>query len=173
MFRKSGSFCIFSFDITGPGVAGHWPNGMQVAPKRYLSALFGTILAVTLLIAAINAVIDPFGALGTNTVGLFFSSEREVKWSLVDDHPHDALILGSSKTTYIEPRDFSDYRFFNASFSSGVPEEFREYLEQHGDGVRMVLLGLDFFYVQSTPVSEVRRGAGHRRSVQAGVPARH
>jgi hypothetical protein len=146
---------------------------MQVATKRYLSALFGTILAVTLVIAAINAVIDPFGALGTNTVGLFFSSEREVKWSLVDDHPHDALILGSSKTTYIEPRDFSDYRFFNASFSSGVPEEFREYLKQHGDGVRMVLLGLDFFYVQSTPVSEVRRGAGHRRSVQARIIARH
>lgn len=112
--------------------------------KFYLSTVFG----ISLIVSLINWIIDPFVFFGRNTLGAYALTEREFKKSKVNSYSHNALLLGSSKTTYINPKHLKKYNFFNASFSNALPEEILHYLQTYlknnnHQNLEMVIIGLD------------------------------
>ncbi|MBY0430469.1 MAG: hypothetical protein K2Q10_04675 [Rhodospirillales bacterium] len=108
-----------------------------------IMALWTTVLCG--LAGAINFAVDPYDRLGRNRLGIYVSRERDAKPKLARSYPHDALLLGSSMVTFIDPASLSGHRFFNAAFSAALPEEMEEYLRLHGKKARFVMIGLDFF----------------------------
>lgn len=101
-------------------------------------------MAALATVAMVNFAVDPYGLLGRNTVGLYFLSERQIKQNITTI-PHDAIIIGSSRVAKIDPEALHAYRFYNASFSSALPEEIYAYLKDYAFKEKVVLIGLDFY----------------------------
>ena len=95
--------------------------------------------------ALANWAVDPFDRLGLNNSGIYSASERTAKPRLIETYRHDGLIVGSSRVTYIDPRDIDGYQLFNAGFSQAMPEEIAEFLRLFAVRQRLVVIGLDFF----------------------------
>lgn len=125
--------------------------------KIYLSTVFG----ISLLVSVTNWIIDPFVFFGHNTLGAYAFTERQFKKSKVKTYPHNALLLGSSKTAYIDPTHLKKYIFFNASFSNALPEEIlhylQNYLKDNNQNLEIVLIGLDLQTLNQTinPIIDV------------------
>lgn len=112
--------------------------------KRYL-IFSGTVIGVLLLfVAAFNYVMDPYNLLGNNWTGVYFWNERQVKDAILT-YPHEGVLLGSSKTGYVNPDDLSCYRFYNASMRGMVPEEMYYYLKKYLRREKLTLIGFDFY----------------------------
>jgi len=110
----------------------------------YLIALLGIILFCLVVVAGTVWIVDPFNELGRNWTGLYFLTERQEK-GLVAKFPHNAILLGSSRTSHINPDDLCDYKFYNASFASALPEEMYYYSKKFIKDEKMVVIGLDFY----------------------------
>lgn len=133
-------------------------NARKVA-WRYV-ALFCLTAAIGFMgVAAINVIVDPFGAFGTNRLGLYFSTEWEYKNRLVEMLPYDVLLLGSSKVTYIDPEEVAGLRVVNGAFSSALPEEMEAFLSRHVRRGTTVLIGLDFYMFNGAAFPPSRRVA--------------
>lgn len=107
-------------------------------------AALGAAVLVLVAAAATNWTIDPFDKLGRNHIGIYSSSEREAKPQLIEQYPHDGLILGTSRMTYIDPTTIKGYKLFNAAFSGAAPEEILDFLRVYAVNQRLVIVGLDF-----------------------------
>lgn len=108
----------------------------------------GLLLAAT---AAINWWIDPFNKLGNNWLGVHGVSERDAKPIMFGDGAAwRGVLLGSSKTTYIDPHDLVCPRVFNASFPGAVPEEMLAFVEAYVHDQAFALIGLDFYMINES-----------------------
>lgn len=110
---------------------------------RYLKLYFALVGIYFLLAATINWTVDPYNELGRNKVGLYFTTERQAKKAIVD-FPHDAILIGNSKTGMIDPSTLHCYKFYNASFDGAMPEEIYLYLKRYLTNEKIVVIGLDF-----------------------------
>lgn len=112
--------------------------------KRYL-VFSGLAVGISLLlVAAFNYVMDPYNLLGNNRTGVYFWNERQVK-DVILTYKHEGILIGSSKTGYVNPDDLSCCRFYNASMRGMVPEEMYFYLKKYLRHEKLVLVGFDFF----------------------------
>ena len=103
------------------------------------------IISVFLLLAAFfNYIVDPYNLMGNNKTGIYFCDERQAKDAILK-YVHQAVIIGSSKTGYIDPDALSCYRFYNASLRATVPEEIFFYLKKYLRDEKLVLIGFDFY----------------------------
>jgi hypothetical protein len=122
-------------------------------PKEYLRTLVATVLLALGAIAAVNAFMDPLWCFGTehanNRLKLGFD-ERQQKLNVLTYRPapYDAVLLGSSRVTFLDARDFHGHRAFNFAASEMGPEDEAAYLayaaERLGPQLRTVFVGLDF-----------------------------
>ena len=98
--------------------------------KRYI--LFSGLAAgvILTLVAVFNYVVDPYNLLGNNRSGAYFVLERQVKDAILT-YKHEGILLGSSKTGYVNPDELSCYQFYNASMRGMVPEEMYFYLKKY------------------------------------------
>ena len=110
----------------------------------YLKILFAIIVCALTCVVLINWMVDPYNELGRNKTGLYFVTDRQQKNSIVQV-PHDAILIGSSRTLHINPDDLCGYHFYNASFSSALPEEIYAYLDRYAHQEKIVVIGLDFY----------------------------
>jgi len=110
---------------------------------RPLFSLLATFFLSLGGVSLTNAIVDPDGALRTNIVGLYFSTEREFKNAAAAE-PFDTLILGSSRATYIPTKAVGQTKVLNAAWSGGVPEEFLSFLEARLRD-QTVYIGFDLF----------------------------
>ncbi len=112
--------------------------------KRYL--LFSGLVALLLLtgVAALNYVIDPFNLIGNNSIGVYFVNERQSKNAILT-YEHEAILIGSSKTGYVDPESLACYKFYNASIRALLPEEMYFYLKKYLRNEKLVLIGFDFY----------------------------
>jgi len=94
--------------------------------------------------AVTNWLVDPFGKLRRNEIAIYSSSEREAKPQMIHVNPHDGIVVGSSRVTYIDPSSIDRYRLFNAGFSEAMPEEILEFLKLFAVKQRLVVAALDF-----------------------------
>ena len=78
------------------------------------------------------------------------TNEREQKSSLLyfQHKQYDALLLGTSRVTFINQNDFKNMNVFNYSFSLANPIELSEYIEfakkQNKKDFEYIIIGLDF-----------------------------
>ncbi len=123
--------------------------------KRYL--LFSGLAAglILALIASFNYVVDPYNLMGNNRTGGYFVLERQVKDAILT-YQHEGILLGSSKTGYVNPDELSCYRFYNASMRGMVPEEMYFYLKKYLRNEKLVLIGFDFYMFNERELPLVR-----------------
>lgn len=123
--------------------------------KSYL--LFSCLAAgvILALVAAFNYFVDPYNLLGNNRTGVYFVLERQIKDAILT-YKHDGILLGSSKTGYINPDELSCYRFYNASMRGMVPEEMYFYLKKYLRNEKLVLIGFDFYMFNERELPLVR-----------------
>ena len=126
----------------------------QVSPRSYV----GVLLCITLLgaggMAAVNALIDPLWffthAHPLNRVQPGFDERaQKTNWLQARRGQFDAVLFGSSRSTYIDQRDFTPLRMFNYSVNAMWPREYKAYLDHfsavNGRAPEVVVLGVDFF----------------------------
>ncbi|MCI0765978.1 hypothetical protein [Bacillus sp. TL12] len=80
----------------------------------------------------------------------FGFNERQQKTNYISHRPfhYDGVILGSSRTTFINENDFAGLHAFNYAVSSMDPREYDAYIEyakeKKGGSLSSIVLGLDF-----------------------------
>lgn len=107
-----------------------------------------------LLVVLINFTVDPTWcfthANRLNARQLAFD-ERQQKANFLIAHPagYDAVMLGSSRTTFINQYAIADHRVFNFAVNAMVPAEYAAYVRffnrHNRDKTKLIFLGLDFF----------------------------
>jgi hypothetical protein len=112
---------------------------MRTYFSRWLIGLLFGIVAV----GTMNWYLDPYGYWG-NADGVFYSTERQFKASQINHFPHDALLLGTSRFTHIDPKKLKCRKFFNAAFSGASLEEIIEFVKKFVGERELIILGLDF-----------------------------
>ena len=115
-----------------------------ISDKKYLILSVFVVGTLLMIAALFNDIIDPYNLMGNNPNGVYFVQERQVKDAVLT-YPHEGLLLGASKTGYVNPDDLSCYRFYNASMRGMVPEEMYFYFKKYLRREKLVLVGFDFF----------------------------
>ena len=138
----------------------------SISRRRTVRAgLLATLAAFSLVLGlATSAIVlvDPFDKLGRNQIGIYAARERETKLSWIRRREHQGLLLGSSKTTYIDPLRLDAPGMFNASFPLALPEELLAFVDQHVHDEDFVLIGLDLYMMNERefPVRPVELSDG-------------
>lgn len=107
-----------------------------------------------LLIGGFNYYIDPLWCFNHankyNYIQIPFD-ERQQKTNRIHFTPadYDTVILGSSRTTYLDQSELEGYRAYNYALSIMLLEEYYDYLEyakkQVGYDFPCIVIGMDFF----------------------------
>lgn len=130
------------------------------AAGRYLALLLGLALLGSGLVVGLNVLADPWW---------FFTHEnrlnrvqedideraQKTNWLHARAGSFDAVLLGSSRSTYIDQADFAPLKLFNYSVNALTPREYQPYLD-HFAAVngrpKAIFLGVDFFASRTKPV---------------------
>jgi hypothetical protein len=114
--------------------------------------LLGTVLLGAGAIAGFNALIDPLWffrhehALNRVQAG-FDERAQKTNWLRARPGRFDAVLLGSSRVTYVDQNDFVPRRLFNHAANAMWPQEYRPYLDHFArlnGPPELVVLGVDF-----------------------------
>jgi hypothetical protein len=117
---------------------------MQNQSVRYIKVLGISLCIGLVIVGLINWAIDPYDELGKNWIGVYTADQRQQAQGIVS-FPHDAVIIGSSRTEQINPDDLCGYKFYNASFPAALPEEMYYYIDRYIKNEKLVVIGLDFY----------------------------
>jgi hypothetical protein len=106
--------------------------------RRFVLAVLVAAVAIVALVAAANALVDPYGSLGTGVIGPAVWTDRAAKVQLIQrlSQPPRIIVLGSSRAMKVQPSyltSLTGLPAFNAAVSSGRPVDayvFAEYLHQ-------------------------------------------
>ncbi len=122
--------------------------------QRWLMITLTIILLPLLMVGGLNFFIDPLWNFGHahrfNKIQMSFD-ERQQKTNGVHfgNNNYDTLILGSSRTTYMNQYDLVGYRAYNYALSIMLMEEYNDYVEyaklKNGHDFDYIVIGLDFF----------------------------
>jgi len=116
-----------------------------------------TILLILLPLAAMGAFnyyIDPLWNFSHshqyNSAQMPFDErQQKTNYLTFTDEKYDSLLLGSSRCTYINQRDFVPLKTYNYALSNLLMEEYAPYIkyaaEKQGHDFAYIILGLDFF----------------------------
>ena len=135
--------------------------------KKWLKIWFSMWLLVP-LIAIVNYYVDPFWTFShTNAHNKIQKpfNERQQKTNdlYFNGFKYDGILLGSSRSTYVNQNDFGNMNIYNYAFNSSRPIEFESYLdfakELYGDDLKYVVIGADFFGTKKPSIVK-SEGAG-------------
>ena len=106
-----------------------------------------TALALVALVAGFNFEVDPFGYFGRNTIGYYFSSERQFKFHIVKRDDYNALVLGDSRIAFTDTRSVGrpEYRFVNGGIAgASLAEQVALLSASRLDRLKLVVFGLQY-----------------------------
>jgi len=123
--------------------------------KKWVRLFLSAVLAVIALFALFNYTIDPLWTFchsnRYNNAQPGFD-ERQLKTNrayFCGLEQYDALLLGSSRTTYINQHDFKTMKVFNYSGVAMYPVEYEKWIAQakkiKGGSFKNIIIGVDFF----------------------------
>ncbi|MFB1082213.1 hypothetical protein [Jeotgalibacillus sp. JSM ZJ347] len=125
-----------------------------MSDKKFVMTVVSIVVALTLAFGSFNFFIDPMWTFAheheLNDVQTVID-EREQKTSQVyfQDFNYDTILVGSSRSTYVDPHQFEGMDVFNYSVSNLSMREYRtmiDYALEESDGnLERVILGVDFF----------------------------
>lgn len=122
--------------------------------RRYTFVFLAVLACCLGGVATFNAGVDPLwlfahaSSWNSRQVGF---DERQQKTNRITfgGFDYDAVLLGSSRVTFIDQHDFPGMKVFNYAASGMRPEEYAGYVryarERGGGGVKTVIVGIDFF----------------------------
>lgn len=105
-------------------------------------------------VGGFNYYIDPLWCFSHsnqyNTIQMPFDERQQkinhVRFSSFD---YDTLLLGSSRVTYMDQRDFTDYQTYNFAVSLMDLQDYYDFIEyakaRHGSEFDCIILGMDFY----------------------------
>ena len=133
---------------------------------RYKSWFYLTLIIILiplLTISWVNYYIDPLWSFSHdhkyNQIQMPFN-ERQQKTNYITFHEfnYDTLILGSSRTTYIDQNDFKGFNAYNYAVSNMLLDEYYDYIEyakkMRGREFEYIIIGLDFMATNKNLVRE-------------------
>jgi hypothetical protein len=129
--------------------------------RRYLATVLAAVAAASGGVLAVNAAIDPlwYGRGNIVTGENFAFNERFAKLNrfLRTLDQYDCVILGSSRSTFLDQRRFKDHVCANLAFSAGIVPEYvayAKYIKARGFSPKLVIVGVDAFnfWNDMTPV---------------------
>ena len=134
---------------------------MAMQYKKWVKQFLAIVLSVIALFALFNYTIDPLWTFchsnKYNNAQPGFN-ERQLKSNrayFCGLEQYDALLLGSSRTTYINQNDFKTMNVFNYASVAMYPSEYRGWIEQakkiKGAPFKTIILGVDFFGTNNGP----------------------
>ncbi len=130
----------------------------KAAFRRNTIRFFVSFFSIFSIIVLLNYFIDPLWTyphahrFNTRQIKI---EDRQQKTNLITyvHHDFDAILLGSSRTTFISYKDFKGVKLFNYALDNTLPEEYADYIsyarKQSRPGVKLVVIGLDFFGTNS------------------------
>jgi len=104
-----------------------------------------TALSIVGFVAGFTIIIDPLGYFGTNTLGYYFSSERQFKFSIVRGYDYNAILLGDSRIAFTDPSyiNLSGYTFVNGGIAGASMAELVALLSASRlDRLKLAVFGL-------------------------------
>lgn len=122
--------------------------------RRYCAILLGVTVLGAAAVAGVNAAIDPLSyfthAHRLNRIQPVVDERaQKTNWLAARPDQFNAVLLGSSRSTYIDQREFAPWRMFNYAVNAMWPGEYRAYLDHvaavNGRPPDLVVLGVDFF----------------------------
>lgn len=125
---------------------------MHKNSRNALILWFATAFSIFGFVAGFNVVVDPFGYFGNNTIGYYFSSERQFKLGLVSGGDYNAIVLGDSRIAFVDTSHIrrSDYQFVNGGIGgASVKEQLALLSAARLDRLKLVVFGLTFGDLQS------------------------
>lgn len=142
--------------------------------KKFSFAVMAIFASLTFIVAAFNFWIDPLWhyshAHGLNDVQIV-ADEREQKVAQQLYHPTDAdtLLLGSSRSTYVQPAGFQEWNVYNFAVANLSMREYytmQLYAFDQNPDYERVVLGVDFFKSSEEQAMNARAITGYETKVQ-------
>jgi hypothetical protein len=112
--------------------------------QRIVQWLCAATLAVAIP-AGFVAAVDPFGYFGLNTIGYYYSSERQFKQALLRAANYNALVIGDSRIAYTDPAliTLPQYKFINGGLAgSTFSEQIDLLFDARFDDLDLVVMGI-------------------------------
>ncbi|MEK7397900.1 MAG: hypothetical protein AAB116_13285 [Candidatus Poribacteria bacterium] len=122
--------------------------------KKWVLVCLASIILLILLVMTVNFTIDPLWCFSlsnrfNNCQEDFNERQQKINRITFGDFSYDTLILGSSRSTYINQNDFIDFHAFNCSVSSMVPSEYSVFVnyakQKAGKDFKCIIIGMDFY----------------------------
>lgn len=122
--------------------------------RKWLIATLLFIFIPLLVIAGCNYWIDPLWSFSHanayNHIQMPFNErQQKTNYLTFTQERYDALLLGSSRITYINQADFPNKRVYNYAVNNMLPREYTAYIDYasqcNGKDFDTVYIGLDFF----------------------------
>lgn len=122
--------------------------------NKFIKGFFFLNVMFLALIAGFIYFIDPYWTFShANKLNSLQKApnEREQKSNLLyfQNKKYTALLLGSSRVTFLNQKDFKKNDVFNYSFSLSMPENYSKYIDfakqQNKQDFEYIFIGLDFF----------------------------
>ncbi len=132
--------------------------------KKWVTLFLATVLSVISLFALFNYTIDPLWTFchsnRYNHAQPGFD-ERQLKTNrayFCGLKQYDALLLGSSRVTYINQHDFKTMKVFNYAGVSMYPVEYKGWIDQakkiKGGPFKTIIIGVDFWGSNAGPFAQ-------------------
>lgn len=142
--------------------------------KKFIYTVMAIFATLTIIVAGFNYWMDPLWHYGHahayNDVQIVVD-EREQKTASQFYRPNvaDTLLLGSSRSTYVQPAGFEEWDVYNYAVANLSMREYYTMLmyatEQNPDFER-VLIGVDFFKSSTQEAERARAITGYATKVQ-------
>lgn len=122
--------------------------------KKSLRNFLFLFIIMANLVALINYVVDPFWMFNhsnfLNQKQLDFNErQQKTNYLVYNKNNYDSLILGSSRTTYLNQNLFTSYNSFNYAANSMYPNEYEYFIDTFSTITqktpKSIILGVDFF----------------------------
>lgn len=110
---------------------------------RFVRRLLAVGLGAFGIVVAFNLAVDPWNRFGLNRLGVYVTASREYAMTQVARYPHEALLVGNSRTIVVPVGRIASPRLYNAAFEGATLVEIRQFLERHLRHQRLVVLNLD------------------------------
>lgn len=118
--------------------------------KKFVLTMLPFAVWSLLLMVVFPVLIDPYNVFHPESIrdNNIEPNKNYIKTEYVSRYPDqfDAFIFGSSRVSSIHTDKVEGYRFYNMTYSEGVPEEHRQNLEvmlSRGVHPRLVMMGVD------------------------------
>lgn len=122
--------------------------------KKWIKTNLLFLLSALVVIISVNFIIDPFWCFEhQNSLNNWqkATNERQQKANKIyfTSKTYDTLLLGSSRTTFMQQNFFIDKRVFNFSASAMRPNEYLTYINfafnDAKQPIKTIIIGTDFF----------------------------